>query len=188
MADAATAPVSPYGYSSPQQVQLLSSTYLRDFQEPFRFYLNPSLSELQSWRSSISSTSSGMPGPGHLSGKAIEWVGERILDAITPLEIRRRIWLIKRFVGRLEKEPEGTRWKWLLKKQKSFPRLANDLLELSSYRFSFKLLVFIAKAYYCIEMHTGQNIESYLLDMAIASTVLWRRLIITTKAHTGFSL
>lgn len=88
----------------------------------------------------MSSTSSGIQGPGYLSGKLIKWVGEKILDAVTLFEIRRRMWLIERFIKHLEKEPEETRWKWLLKKEKSFYRIADDLLELSSYELSFNRL------------------------------------------------
>lgn len=108
-------------------------------QKHFHFRPNPSLSDLRSWHNSLSASSltSVNPGPGYLSGKAIKWVGEKILDALTPLEIRRRMWLIERFVRHLEGQPAETRWKWLVQRKKSVNRLVDDLLELSAYELSF---------------------------------------------------
>jgi len=64
----------------------------------------------------------------------ITWLGQKILDAITPLRIRRQMWVIKRLMERLD-SGEGTRRnrrKWLLQKEESrlIYRLVDDLWEL----------------------------------------------------------
>jgi hypothetical protein len=113
------------------------------YQRPFRFQINPSLTDIRSWRNSLSSdeesfTSSVTPGIGYLSGTAIKWVGEKILDlAITPLAVRRRIWVINRMINRMEKEPIDKFEKRILRKETSLHRLVDDLLELSSFVLSF---------------------------------------------------
>jgi hypothetical protein len=60
-------------------------------------------------------------------------VGEKILDIVLPLEIRRRVWVIKRFIMRMEKTSDAARLSWLIKREKSVYRVVDDLLELSSY-------------------------------------------------------
>jgi len=112
-----------------------SFTYERPFQVRFH---NPSLTDIRSWRGSLSSDgmsslSSGIPGPGYLCGKAIKWVGEKILDAVTRLEIRRRVWVIGRLIKYIKEAPLGDLQNLVLKQEKSLHRLVDDLLELSSY-------------------------------------------------------
>jgi len=73
-----------------------------------------------------------------VSGKVVTWLGQKILDAITPLRIRRRMWVIKRLMERLD-SGEGTRrnrQKRLLQKEESrlIYRLVDDLWELSFVR------------------------------------------------------
>ena len=72
------------------------------------------------------------PGIGYLSGKAIKWVGEKILDAVTVVEVRRRVWVIGNLISKIEEEsPEGL-LRRVLKNEKSFHRAVDDLLEISS--------------------------------------------------------
>jgi hypothetical protein len=121
---------------------------------------------------SSSSASSGIPGPGYLSGKAIKWIGEKVLEAYASLEIRRRMWVIGRLMKRLEKEPEETRWKWLLQREKSVNRLVDDLLELSTYGLSSESVVIVANGYYRAETITNENIERRQSRMALALIIL----------------
>jgi hypothetical protein len=107
------------------------------YQRPFHPRLNPSLTDIRSWRNSLTScedlsVSSGIPGVGYYSGKGIKWVGEKILDCITAFEIRRRIWVIKRTVATLEKSTSTGVVKRLSRNEKQLHRLTDDLLELSS--------------------------------------------------------
>jgi len=108
------------------------------YHRPFRFQLNPSLTDIRSIRSSLSSinsstASSGIPGPGYILGKIIKLTGEKILDALTIVEIRRRVWLDKRVVKQLEKKSSKDIERMFKKKGKAVLRLVDDLLELSSY-------------------------------------------------------
>jgi hypothetical protein len=80
----------------------------------------------------LSSTSSGVPGIGSVSGKAVKWVGLQILKGIGVIKIVRRRWMITRLVREMGKlDADG--WEvWLLTKEKKVRRAAEDLLELSS--------------------------------------------------------
>jgi hypothetical protein len=77
--------------------------------------------------------SSGIPGIGYLSGKAVKWVGVRMLDMFVPLEISRRRRVIIGLVKQLEKIPDQDRSRWILKKERSINRAVEDLLELTTY-------------------------------------------------------
>ena len=66
-------------------------------------------------------------------GKIIKLTGEKILDALTIVEIRRRVWLDKRVVKQLEKKSSKDIERMFKKKGKAVLRLVDDLLELSSY-------------------------------------------------------
>jgi hypothetical protein len=109
------------------------------YKRPFRLKRNISLTDLQSWRRSCSSdgnsfsTSSHLPGIGYFSGKAIKWIGEKMLDIITPIEINRRAWVINRLLKTLEKQSFDSLPDKVFLKKKSIHRLVNDLLELSTY-------------------------------------------------------
>ena len=109
------------------------------YHRPFRFKLDPSLTDLRSWRNSLSSdgdgssTSSGVPEPGCLAGNGIKWLGGQILGFLAWSEMRRRIWVDKRLIKQMEKKSSHDVRRLLSRKQKSFFRLVNDLLELSSY-------------------------------------------------------
>ena len=108
------------------------------YDRPFHLQFNPSLTDIRSWRNNLSSdrsssASSGNPGLGYLSGKAIKWIGEQLLDMFSPLEIRRRIWVDKRLIKRMERLSLNEAKRLLSRKWKPILRLANDLLELSSY-------------------------------------------------------
>lgn len=107
-----------------------------------------------------------------MSGKAIKWIGEKVLEAYASLEIRRRMWVIGRLMKRLEKEPEETRWKWLLQREKSVNRLVDDLLELSTYGLSSESVVIVANGYYRAETITNENIERRQSRMALALIIL----------------
>jgi hypothetical protein len=110
------------------------------YQRPFHLHPKPSLSDIRSLRSSFvssefdtSSSSSVQPGIGYLSGKLINWVGEKILDVVTPIEIRRRIWVIGNLIKQMEKESSTVLQHRILAKGQVLHRLVDDLLELSSY-------------------------------------------------------
>lgn len=111
------------------------------YRRPFRLKRNISLTDLQSWRRSCSSdgesfstaTSSHHLGIGYFSGKAIKWVGEKILDIITPIEINRRAWVIKRLLKTLEKQSYSSLPDKVFSNTKSIHRFVDDLLELSTY-------------------------------------------------------
>jgi len=81
----------------------------------------------------FSSTSSGIPGIGYLSGKGIKWVGLKMLDAFAGVELRRRRWMISRLVKKIDEISADDRTRWIAKKQHQINRTIQDLLELSSY-------------------------------------------------------
>lgn len=142
----------------PPKTILLSSTASRDsesikssstiqYQRPFRWQRNFNLTDIRSARvrlsdsitysaSSVRSTStgsSGVPGIGYLSGKAVKWLGVRILDLIVePLVISRRRQVIKGLVKQLKMIPSQDRAEWMLKRGRTISRAVEDLLELST--------------------------------------------------------
>jgi hypothetical protein len=85
----------------------------------------------------MSTASSGVPGIGYLSGKAAKWVGIQILNAFVPLEICRRRWVIRRLLKRIEKIPIEECAGWLVREERNITHAVEDLLELSSYVFSY---------------------------------------------------
>jgi hypothetical protein len=144
------------GESDANSIHSTSSRNIIAYQRPFHFHRNLSLTDIRSLRNRLSSDSlsslSFQSGIGSLSGKAIKWFGEKMLDAITPLEIRRRVWLIGRMVKRLEKLPPGKAHTLFFKKDKSFDRLLDDLLELSSYVLWLQLTLFLVEAFVATEV------------------------------------
>jgi hypothetical protein len=106
--------------------------------------ITPSLTELRSMQtrrqnatslslSTLSTASSGVvPGIGYLSGKAIKGTGNKILNVIEAVAIRRRQHSIKRLATQMEAlEPDE--WaNWLVRNERKLNRAIADLLELSS--------------------------------------------------------
>jgi hypothetical protein len=86
---------------------------------------------------STSTASSGVPGIGYISGRAVKWVGMQILDAFVPLEICRRRWVIRRLVKRIKTIPIEECAEWLVRKEPKIMQAVDNLLELSSYVFSY---------------------------------------------------
>lgn len=108
----------------------LSLVDLRSAQQ--RLYKSISSSS-SSETSSFSSASSGVAGIGHTSGKFVKWTGIKILNAVGSLEMRRRRWVIRRFLKRIQDISLDDRGVWLMKKKRKVDHAIEDLLELSSY-------------------------------------------------------
>lgn len=143
--------------NTPSDLASIRSTRSRNtiqYQRPFRWQSNPSLTDYRSMqvrlRDSInasstsslsaSSGSSGIPGIGYMSGKAVKWVGMQILNSFVPLEIRRRRWVIHRFIKRLGEVPVDKRAEWVTKKEHKAVRVVEDILELTmdQYKANFR--------------------------------------------------
>jgi len=75
---------------------------------------------------------------GYLSGKAIKWVAKKILDAATPLVIRRQLRAIERLIKYMKDAPIDDLPNLFLKQEKSLHRLVDDLLELYSGGYNAK--------------------------------------------------
>ena len=73
-----------------------------------------------------SQPSSGIPGPGYYSGKAIKWFGEKCLDGIENFIILKRCWQHQYRLRRWEASTDGVA---MCKEQ--FFELLEDMLELS---------------------------------------------------------
>jgi hypothetical protein len=115
------------------------------YQRPIRWQRNPSLTDIRSMRMrlrnsiasssnsalSTSTGSSGVPGIGYLSGRAVKWTGVRILDGLESLAIFRRRRVINGFIKKLETIRDQDRTKWILKRERTVKRASEDLLELS---------------------------------------------------------
>lgn len=115
------------------------------YQRSFQWQSNLSLTDFRSMQMRLSSStasssnsvfssstaSSGVPGIGHLSGKAVKWVGSQILNSLVPLEIRRRRWVIRQIIKKLGQVPMNDRAEWVVKRGKKINRALDDLLELS---------------------------------------------------------
>jgi hypothetical protein len=71
----------------------------------------------------------------------MKWTGYKILDGLTPLEIRRRIWVANRLVKGLEKRSDDSLDDALLRKRKKIDYLLDDLLELSTYGVPPRLIM-----------------------------------------------
>jgi hypothetical protein len=75
-----------------------------------------------------------------LTGTGLVWVGEKLLDAFTPIAIRRRAFLMRRFLKRLDSLNPGPAGRLFLQKRKEVERMLDDLLELSSYAQLYSLI------------------------------------------------
>lgn len=115
------------------------------YQRPFRWQVNHSLADLRSMRTrlvnsttsssfalSMSTESSGEPGIGYLSGKAVKWVGVQALSVIELLAISRRRQVISDLIKQLEKVALQDRSEWIFKRARAINRAVEDLLELST--------------------------------------------------------
>lgn len=122
-----------------------SSVTVIEYQPPVQWHLAPNLTELRSARHQIqgstrasssdvtsSTTSSFVPGIGSVGGKAVRWVGYQILNSISSIEIRRRRWLIRKLVTKIERLPTPERAKIMVENQTQLKRAIDDLIELSS--------------------------------------------------------
>lgn len=135
------------GESDEVSIASSRSSNVVQYQRPFRWQCNPSLTDLRSMRMklhnsilssstsaiSTSTGSSGVPGIGYLSGKAVKWAGEQILNAFIPLEISRRRRAISGLIRQLENIPEQDRAKWMFNKKRKIDQAVEDLLELTTY-------------------------------------------------------
>ena len=110
-----------------------------------RVRLHHSLATTSSSALSSSTTSSGVSGIGYFSGKVVKWVGLRLLDGYAFMEIRRRRWVIKRFVKQIEDVSKDERAEWLVKRERKVNRTMDDLLELSLYVCSQIYYLYITK-------------------------------------------
>ena len=136
----------PPAQSNATPVMSKTSRSTIQYQPPFRWSRNPSLTDLRSIRGrlhdsvassssfsfSLSTASSGTPGIGYLSGQGLKWLGMQFLNMFVPLEIRRRRWMVQRVVKRIEEIPADQRARWLSKKHKIY-HVIEDILELSLY-------------------------------------------------------
>lgn len=139
---------------SPDRSDVISSISRKtiEYQRPFQWQANPSLTDLRSiqkklrgsYHSSLASASSstalssstassGIPGIGYLSGKVVKWVGIQMLSSVVPLEIRRRRRIIHRLVTKIDELPVDERAMWMSKRTVKIKRAIEDLIELSSY-------------------------------------------------------
>lgn len=87
--------------------------------------------------SDISTASSGIPGIGYFSGKAVKWVGEQMLDAFILLEIPRRRRIINDLVSQLKNIHVQDRSKWIFERKRKINRAIEDLLELTTWVLQF---------------------------------------------------
>jgi hypothetical protein len=78
-------------------------------------------------RSSISEASSGVPGPGYYSGKALKWLGEKTLNVLEDATIFKRAYQYRYQLKRWEKL-EGTLG---IENQKKLFKMLEDMLEMS---------------------------------------------------------
>jgi hypothetical protein len=132
----------------PSNAASVTSTASRStvqYQRRFRLQGNPSLTDLRSMQcrlresvassssSFLSSASSGIPGIGYLSGKGIKWVGLKMLDAFSQVELYRRRQMIPRLVARIRNIPADERTAWIVSNRNQIYRSLEDILELSSY-------------------------------------------------------
>lgn len=90
------------------------------------------------------STSSIIPGPGYLMGNFLRWVGKKVVSGFIRIDIRRRLWVIKRLVDDLSGLESGQLPVVLDKQGQKVRRASDDLLELSLYVLLHVYFVFKA--------------------------------------------
>jgi hypothetical protein len=82
--------------------------------------------------STLSTASSGVPGIGYLSGKAVKWTGVNVLKVVGAAETFRR----RRFINQLAAEVEALDpddlANWLVQKEQNLNHAIADILEFSS--------------------------------------------------------
>lgn len=128
----------PHSESDVVSVRSLETSRIVQYQRPFRWGYNLSLADLRSMRTrlsnsnmSISTGSSGVPGIGYQSGKAVKWLGVQMLGAISQLVIFRRRRVIKMLIKRIETIPRLQRSEWVLENEGKINRAVEELLELT---------------------------------------------------------
>jgi hypothetical protein len=87
-------------------------------------------------------------GQGHLSGKAIEWVGLQMLNAVEPLVIFNRRRAISGLIKRFKDVHGQDRAKWMFKRERKINRTVEDLLELTKSYLNFPGF-FMLTEYFC---------------------------------------
>jgi hypothetical protein len=109
------------------------------FQRNYKFHLSLSSTELRSLHSDLSSesqlslsSSSTTPGIDRITGRAIYWVGEKMLNGLIMVDTRRRLWNTELFLRKMRSVPPPKRIAWILNRKTSVMRLLEDLLEISS--------------------------------------------------------
>jgi len=153
------------------------------YHRPFRFQLNPSLTDIRSMRSSLSSNnlstaSSGIPGPGYILGKFIKLTGEKMLDTVTAVEILRRVWLDKRMVKQMEKRSAEDIERTFKKRGKAVLQLVDDLLELSSNDYKAK--------HRTISLKYGQRFNDILWHLLTVELGPWYWVLVCRIAPLTF--
>ena len=86
---------------------------------------------------SSSTASSGVPGIGYLSGKAVKWLGLQILSGFATVQIYRRQWVIHRLAKQVENMPGERRTEWIFKRERD---INHKIEELFSYVYRFATL------------------------------------------------
>lgn len=73
------------------------------------------------------------PGIGYHYGTLVEWAGERVIAGLVLLDIHRRMWLIRRLIGRICRTVDvSDRSVFLHQREGDLHRASRDLLELST--------------------------------------------------------
>jgi hypothetical protein len=139
---------TPQTQTDAASVLSTSSRRTIEYQRRFRWQVKPSLTDLRSARnvirsamasrsktSSQTSNASIEQNIGYGLGSAALWVGMHMLDLFGELEIRRRRWVIGKFLKTMERIADRDRAKWILSKKRQVDHVVVDLLELSSYVF-----------------------------------------------------
>jgi hypothetical protein len=128
----------PHSESDVVSVRSLETQRIAQYQRPFRWGCNLSLTDLRSVRTRLSNSniststgSSGVPGIGYQSGKVVKWFGVQMLGAISQLVIFRRRRVIKMLIKRIETIPRLQRSEWVLKNEGKINRAVEELLELT---------------------------------------------------------
>ena len=129
----------PHSESDVVSVRSLQTPSIVQYQRPFRWGRNPSLTDLRSMRTRLSNSniststgSSGVPGIGYQSGKVVKWLGVQMLGAISQLVIFKRRRVIKMLIKKIETIPEIQRSEWVLEKEGKINRAVEELLELTT--------------------------------------------------------
>lgn len=108
-----------------RQIGLKSSYSLTDLRSIHQKFTEPTLSD----------GSIILPGPGYVYGNFVNFVGKNIISWIIDVDIRRRRWLIKRMIHKLQRADIHGRSRMFAKKLGEVRRASQDILELAKYLF-----------------------------------------------------